>query len=164
MLDTVVIMHILQKGFLVLSSIRCCVLRMNIHYHVQLPKWLQCPESIEDMLCNEKHTHRRSLISIIFRHLLTGKLHGEKQVCHPLSLLLSHSSHNAIHMIENVIVYCDNLMQCHCMPLCHPQGPISDWLQYFDDILDNHLFALYCEEWPDIIGLWIVEPLAGEFL
>jgi hypothetical protein len=54
-----------------------------------------------------------------------------------LSLLLGQSSHHAIHVIEHVIIHCDNVMQCYSMPLRHSKCPISKWPQYFHDILDN---------------------------
>jgi len=43
-------------------------------------------------------------------------------------------------------------MQCDCMPLRHPQGPISEWPQYFHDILHNRPLILSCEQWPVYTG------------
>jgi len=48
-------------------------------------------------------------------------------------------------VIEHVIVHCNNMMQCDCMPLRHPNGPISKLPQYFHDILDTRPFILSCE-------------------
>ena len=66
-------------------------------------------------------------------------------------------------MIEHVIVDCDNMMQRDCMPLQHPEGPVSEWPQNFHDVLDNGPFILCCEEWLVFTVFWILVPLAGEF-
>jgi len=67
-------------------------------------------------------------------------------------------------MIEHVIVESDNVMQCNCMPLQHPEGQVSEWPQNFHDVLHNGPFMLCCEEWPVITVFQILQPLAGEFL
>ena len=69
----------------------------------------------------------------------------------------------AILMINHVIVDSDNVIQCDCMALRHPQGPIAEWPQNLHDVLDNGPFILYCEEWPVHSVFLILEPLAGEF-
>ena len=54
-------------------------------------------------------------------------------------------------------------MQCDYMPLWHPQGPISEWPQYFYDILHIRPFILCCVEWLVIAEFWTVKPLGCEF-
>jgi len=49
MFVTVVILHLLQKGLLVLGSTRCFVLWIYIHSTVPIPKWSQLPERILEM-------------------------------------------------------------------------------------------------------------------
>jgi len=163
MFGTVFILHLLQEGLLVLGSKGCLVLRIDIQSLVPLPDWSQRPERIEDMCWHAKNTCWCSHFSIIFGQLMLSQHHGEEQVFLPLSLLLGKSSHNAIHMNEHCIIDCDNMMRCDCMSLPHPQGPISEWSQFFHDILDNGPFILCCEEWRVIMVFWISEPLVGEF-
>jgi len=164
MFRTVFILHILHKGLLVLGSIGCLIFRINIHSLVLLSKQSQHPEKIEDMCRYEKHTCRWSYFRVVFGQLLSSHLHSEEQVFLPLSLLLCQRSHDAIQMIELVIVHCDNVMQWDWMPRRHPQGPISKWPQYFHNIPHNGPYILSCEKWPVITGFWILEPLACEFL
>jgi len=163
MFGTIFILHILQKGLLVLGSIGCRVLRINIDSHVPLPQQSQLLQRIEYVGWNENHTCRWSHVSIIFGHRLSSWLHSEEQVFLPLSLLLCQSSHNAIHVIEHVVIDCDKMMQCDCMPLWHPQGPILEWPQYLQDILHKRPFILCCEEWPGLTVFGISEPLEAEF-
>jgi len=66
-------------------------------------------------------------------------------------------------MIEHVILHCDNMMQCDCMPLWHPEGPISKWPQYLHDILHKGPFIMSCEKWPVIRVFWILKPLMYQF-
>jgi len=54
-------------------------------------------------------------------------------------------------------------MQCDCMALWPPHGPISEGPQHFDIILHNGPFILCCEEWPVLTELWILKPLTCEF-
>jgi len=126
MFGTVFILHILQKGLLVLGSIRSLVLRMNIHRLVPLPKWSQLPETIKYICRNEKRTGLWSDFSRIFHQLLARTVHGEVEVFLPLWLVFSQSLHNAIHLIEHVIVDTDDGMQSNGMPFHHPQGPVSE--------------------------------------
>jgi len=163
MFGTVFIVHTLQKCLLAMCSIEHLVLRINIHSIVQLIRRSQLPEKIEDKCWNEYHTCCWSHFSVIFGQLLTTSLNSEEQVFLPLSLLLSKSLHHAIHLIEHFIVHCDNVRQCDCMPLWDPHGPISEWPQYFHDILHNGPFILCCEEWPVFTVFWIMQPLACEF-
>jgi len=58
MFGAVFILHILQKGLLVLGSIRCLVLRINIHSLVPLSARSQHPVKIEDMCRNWKRARR----------------------------------------------------------------------------------------------------------
>jgi len=67
-------------------------------------------------------------------------------------------------MIECGIVDCENVMQCDRMPLRHPLGAITECPQIFPDVIDNGPFILCCKDWLVITVLWILEPLAGEFL
>jgi len=164
MFGTLFILHILQKSILVLGSIRCLILRIDIQSLGPLPTQSQLPERIEDLCRNEKHTCPWSHFSILFGQLQSSWLHSEEQVMLPLSLLLSESSHNVIHMIEHVIIDSDKVMQCDCMPLRHRQGPISESPQNLHHVLKNSAFILCCEEWAVITGFWILEPLTGEFL
>jgi hypothetical protein len=100
---------------------------------------------------------------VVFGQLLSRQLHREEQVFFPLSFLLSQGSHHAIHVIEHVIVDCDNVMQCDCMPLGHPQGPILEWPQYFHDVLHNCPLILSCEQWLVSGVFWVLRPLTCEF-
>jgi hypothetical protein len=67
MFRAVFVLHILQKGLLVLGSIRSLVFRIDIHALVPLPKQLQLPDGIKDMCRNQEHTSHWSDFSIIFR-------------------------------------------------------------------------------------------------
>jgi hypothetical protein len=116
MFRTVFILQVLQNGLLVLGSIECLVLRINIHSLVPLPKQLQCPETIDDMCRYEKHTRRPSHFSVIFGHLLLSYLHSEGEIFLPSGHRLSKSLHDAINMIEHVILHSENVMQCNCIP------------------------------------------------
>ena len=49
------------------------------------------------------------------------------------------------------------------MPFQHPQGPVSEWPQNFQNVLDDDPLILGCEEWRVIMGFWMFEHLAGEF-
>jgi hypothetical protein len=55
MFGAVFILHILQKGLLVLGSIGHRVLSINIHSRVPRSKQSQLPEWFEDMCRYEKH-------------------------------------------------------------------------------------------------------------
>ena len=134
-----------------------------MHSFVPLSKRSKLLERIDDVCRNEKHAGQWSRFSVIFGQLLSSYLHSEEQVILPCSLFLSQSLHRAIHMIEHIIVHCDNVMQRDCMPLRHPQGPISEWSQHFHDILHHGPFILSCEEWQEIAEFWGFEPLACEF-
>jgi hypothetical protein len=48
-------------------------------------------------------------------------------------------------VVEHVIVPCDNIIQCDCVPLQHPKCQISKWPQYFHVIHDNRPVILRCE-------------------
>jgi hypothetical protein len=148
---------------LVLGSIGCLVLRINIHSLVPHSKRSKLPERTQDMSSNEKYAHCWSYFSVVFGQLLSSQLHSEEQVFLPLSLLLCQRSHHATHVIEHIIVHCDNVMQCDRMPLCHPQGAISKWHQYFYNILHNRPFNLSCAKCPVIRVFCIVEPHASQF-
>jgi len=160
---TVFILQVLQKGLLVLGSSGCLILRIDIHSFVPLSKWSQLQEGIEDRCRNEEHAYRWSHFSAIIGQHLSSLLHGEAQVFLPLSLYFSQSSPHAIHVIEHIIVHCDNMIQCDCMPFRHPQGPISEWPQLFDEILHNGPFILSCEECRVIALFWVFRPLSCEF-
>jgi hypothetical protein len=54
------------------------------------------------------------------------------------------------------------MMDSNSMSPRHPQGPVSEWLEYFPDIVDDGPFLLCCEELPILAILWILEPLSGE--
>jgi len=163
MFGTVFILHILQKALLVLGSIECLILRIDIHSIVPLSKRSQHPERIEDICRNAKHARRRNHFKVIFGQLLSSQLHGEEQVSLSWSGFLSQSSHHTIDVIEHIIIHCDNVMQCDSMSVQHPQGPISEWPQHFHDILQNGPFILSCEEWPIIAVFWVFKPLVWEF-
>ena len=164
MFGTIFILYVLQKGFLALGSIWCLILWINIHSLDPHPKRSQYAELIEDLCRHEQHTSRWSHCEIIFGQLLSSNLHRDEQVLLPLSLLHRESPHNAIHVIKHVILHCDTVMQCDCMCLRHPQGPISEWPQFFHDILANRRFILCCEWWLIMAIFWISELLAGELL
>jgi hypothetical protein len=68
-----------------------------------------------------------------------------------------------MYVIEHVIVFCDDVMQCDCMPLRHPQGPISKWPQYFQDIFHNGPFILSCNKGQVFTLFWILGTLTCEF-
>jgi len=163
MFCTIFILHILQKGLLVLGSLGCLMPRMDICSLVPLPKQSQRPEMIEDVCGNEQSSRCWSQFGIIFGHHLSRSLHSKDQVLLPLGLHPSQSLNDAIHVIEHVILHCVNMVQCDCMPVQHPLGPISEWREYFQDILDNRPFILCCEEWLVMAVLWILEPLTLGF-
>ena len=48
-------------------------------------------------------------------------------------------------------------MQCDCLPLRHPQSPISEFPQHLYDILHDGPFISSCEKWEIIIVFWIVK-------
>jgi hypothetical protein len=94
---------------------------------------------------NHNHVRRRSHFGVVFGQLLSSYLHREEQNFLPMSLLFGQTWHDAIHVIDLVIVHCGNVMQCYCMRVEHPKGPISRWPQDFNDIPDNRQFILSCE-------------------
>jgi len=100
---------------------------------------------IKDVHGNEKLASRWSHFNVVFGTLLWSELHREEQVFFPLSLLLGQSSHHAIHVIGHAIVQYDTVIQCDCVPLRYPMGPISKCREYFHDILDNCPVILSCE-------------------
>ena len=77
---------------------------------------------------------------------------------------LSQSSHFAIHVIEQIIVHSDNMVQCDFLPLRYPQGPISEWPLHFHDLLHIGAFILGCEEWLMIAVFWVCKPVKCEFM
>jgi len=87
MFGTVIILHILQNGFLILDSIGCLVLRIDIDSLVTLSKQLQLLKMMEDMCRNNKHARLSRHISVLFGMLLSSQLHSEEQVFLPWSLL-----------------------------------------------------------------------------
>jgi len=164
MFGTVHILHLHQKGLLVLGSIGYLVIRINIHSLVPLSKRSQLPKRIDNMGRNQRHARRWSHFGVVFGQPLSIYLHSKEQVFHPWSLLPGQSSHHAVHVIEHVVEHCDNVMQCDSMSLRHPQGPISQWPQYIHHILHNGPLILSCAKWLTIRAFWILEPLACEFL
>jgi len=163
MFETVFVLYILQKDLLVLASIRSLVFRINVHRLVPLPTWLQLPERSEEMCRNVKQTGHWSDFNIVFGQRVAHNLYAEVLVFLPFCVLLSQSSHNAIHMIEPVIVNRNDMMQSNCMRFRHLQGPVSEWLRNIHDVFDDHPVILCCEECPVISKIWILQPLAGEF-
>jgi len=148
MFGAVFILQILQKGLLVLGSIGCPVLRINIHSLVPLSERSPLPKRIKNICRNAKHSCCWSYFSVVLGQLLSSWLHSEELVFLPRRFLLSQGLHHAIHVIEHVIVYCDDVMKCDGMPLRHGQGSISKSPPYFHDILHNRPFILSCEKWP----------------
>jgi len=57
----------------------------------------------------------------------------------------------------------DDTMESNCMPFQHPQGPVSEWPQKFQDAVDNCPFILCCGEGPVNAVFWILQPRPGEF-
>jgi len=100
---------------------------------------------------------------VIIGEHLSCQLHCEEQVFLPLTPFLSQCSHHAIHVIDHVIVHCQNVMQCDCVSLRHPQDPISEWPQHFHDNLYNGPIIVCCEEWPLIAECWVFQLLMCEF-
>jgi hypothetical protein len=162
---TEIILHLLWKGLLVLGSVECLVLRINIHSLVPLWVWSQLPKRIEEMCSNETHTRHRSPASIVFEQSLSRYFHREQQAFLPWILLVNQSSHHTVHMIKHLIVHSDHIVECDCIPLWFPQGPILKWHQYFHDVLHNGPFIFWtvaCNQriWDfGAIRLWI--PLIG---
>jgi hypothetical protein len=72
MFGAVFILHILQKGLLVLCSVGCLVLRIDIHSLVPLSKQLKLSERIEDVHGNQKHARCWSHSTIVFGELLSS--------------------------------------------------------------------------------------------
>jgi hypothetical protein len=145
MFGSAFILHRLQRGLFWLCSVGCLVLRSDIHSLVPLSKLSQLPERIQDVCRYQKHARRCSYFVIVLGKPLSRKLHSEESVFPRLSLPLGQGSHHAIHVIEHVIVHCDDVMLCECMPRQHPNGSILKWLQYFHDRLDSRPFILSCD-------------------
>ena len=78
MFRTVFILYILEKGLLVLGSIKSLVCRIGIHALVSLPKRSQLPERINDVQLNAEHTSRWSHLCIVFGKLLPRTLHSKE--------------------------------------------------------------------------------------
>jgi len=76
MLGTVFVLHLLQQHLLILSTIGIFVFRMNIHLLVPSHKWLQVPESVNEICRNENHTGGWSNFIPVFGKLLSCKLDG----------------------------------------------------------------------------------------
>jgi hypothetical protein len=111
MLDIVFILHIFQQDLLVLGTKDSLVCGMNIHLLVPLHEGSQYPESVNKIYRNERQTGGWSNFIPVFRKHLSQKLHGNVSVSLPLSFLLSYRLHNAIRLIEHVIVHSDNIKQ-----------------------------------------------------
>jgi len=160
MFGTGFILHILQNSCFVLNSIGNLVVTVNTHYVLLVSTRSQLWKIIENICRNANHTHRWSHFSRIVGQLLRCSVDSQEQLFLTLILLRRWISHNAIHMIENVVVVCGKIMECDCLPLWNPQGRILEWSQSFRQILDNRPFILCCEEWLEISIFWILEPLA----
>jgi hypothetical protein len=80
-----------------------------------------------------------------------------------MEFFLSQSPYIATQMVEHVIVDCEIVMQCDCMPHWPPQVPISEWPQNIDYLLNNDPFILCGNDWLGITACLFLEPLTGEF-
>jgi len=65
-------------------------------------------------------------------------------------------------MAVHVTVDSDAVMKSNGMRFRHAQGPVSEWSNTMQDVLDDDPFILGCELWPAIIVFWNFEPLPGE--
>jgi len=110
MFGTVFVLHILQKGLVVLGSIGCLVIRIDIRSLVMVRKGSQLPDRIENLFRIEKHSRHWSQLSIMFGKLLSSQLYVEEHVFLSLNHLVSQSSHNDIYRIGLVIVDCENMI------------------------------------------------------
>jgi len=160
---TVLVLHIHQICLLVLGSIRCLVLTIDMRSFVPFLRRLQLPKRIKDLCRYKLHTRRWSDFSIVFGQLLLLNPHSEVWIFLPLRVLLRWSLQNAIHMIEHVIMEGDKMTQCDCIPFRHPQSQVSEWPWKFHDVLDDCPLIFCCEEWPGNTVFWILQPLGGEF-
>jgi len=68
----VFILHILEKGLLVLCSVGCLILRININSLVPLSKRSLLPERIKDVCGHQDHAHGRSHFGVVFGELLSS--------------------------------------------------------------------------------------------
>jgi hypothetical protein len=100
MFGTVFILLILPNSIVVLGSIECLNITINIHSLVLLSNQSQLPESIKNMCCNELDTRQWRHFSILFQKLLLSKLYCAEQFFLPLSFHFSQYLHNAIYIIE----------------------------------------------------------------
>jgi hypothetical protein len=80
-----------------------------------------------------------------------------------LSLLLGQSWHHAIHVIENVIVESDDVMESNSIPFRHPLGPETELPQNVYDKLESGPLILYGEELPVIPVVLNLNPIAHKF-
>jgi hypothetical protein len=71
MFEALLILHIPQKGLLVLGSIECLVFRINNHSFVPLSKRAQHPKRIGDMCNNTKHASHWCYFRVVFGPLLS---------------------------------------------------------------------------------------------
>jgi hypothetical protein len=149
---------------MVLSSMRCHILRMNIHSLDPDSKWSRLVERIEDACWNVKYTGRASNLHVIFGLHLTWKYYGDIQVFCPLSLVLKFSSHDTTHMIEHVIVHSEVMLLSDWMLSRHQQGPVSAGYWNLHGVLYICQFIQWCEEWHALTTCLIPESPAGEFL
>jgi hypothetical protein len=67
-------------------------------------------------------------------------------------------------LIEWVIIDSDYSMQSNCMPCCHWQGPVLEWTERIDDIVQHGSFTPFCKRWPVLTLFWILELLVSELL
>jgi hypothetical protein len=72
MFGTVLSLHILQKGLLLLCSVGCLILSIDIHSLVPVSTWSQLPERIQDVCGNQKHACRCSDFGVVFGKLLSN--------------------------------------------------------------------------------------------
>ena len=65
--------------------------------------------------------------------------------------------HNAVHVIKQVLVQSENVMQSNCMPFQHPQDAISEWSKTLHNVIDDGPFILCCAQWLVITVLGLIE-------
>jgi len=89
MFGTIFILQLFQNGLLVLCSVGCPGLRINIHSLVPLATLSQLAERLENVYGNILNAPRWGDFRVVVGNRLLSKPPREEQVFHPLSLLLA---------------------------------------------------------------------------
>jgi len=109
------------------------------------------------------HTCRWCNLGVIFGYLLLHKLHGDVSVFLSCSVVLSYSSSNTIHKLEDVMANIANVTHSNHTLFWDPQCPVLAWAERFHNIVHDSRFILCYEAWSAIAVFWILEPFVANF-